>query len=161
MCDLYPYLIRSPYNYFDLAAYTLAISGCILLLKSSPHIDEDQDMDIGPNQIPIMSFAILFLYFNIVSQPYASYPDNDCATFPSLVDQHVLFAFPLSVAVRTTCCAPIGHRGQHYLEHYSEYCLVLHNFPLHPCQLHSRIDALTPYKVVSSGLSPGSSYKWC
>ncbi|OAQ34655.1 hypothetical protein K457DRAFT_13874 [Linnemannia elongata AG-77] len=58
--------IRSPYNYFDLAAYTLAISGCILLLKTSPHIDEDQDMDIGPNQIPIMSFAILFLYFNIL-----------------------------------------------------------------------------------------------
>ncbi|KAG0274449.1 hypothetical protein BGZ95_009790 [Linnemannia exigua] len=60
--------IRSPYNYLDLAAYTLAISGCILLLNVSPQIDEDQGMDIGPHQLPVMSFAILFLYFNILSE---------------------------------------------------------------------------------------------
>ncbi|KAF9133445.1 hypothetical protein BGW39_009756 [Mortierella sp. 14UC] len=58
--------IRSPYNYLDLAAYALAIGGCISLVNATPGIEPGNKEDNGPHQIPIMSFAILFLYFNIL-----------------------------------------------------------------------------------------------
>ncbi|KAF9908496.1 hypothetical protein EC991_009760 [Linnemannia zychae] len=58
--------IRSPYNYLDLSAYALAIVGCISLVNATPGIKPGNTIDIGPSQIPIMSFAILFVYFNIL-----------------------------------------------------------------------------------------------
>ncbi|KAG9071794.1 hypothetical protein KI688_006010 [Linnemannia hyalina] len=59
--------IKSPYNYLDLTAYTWTIIGCILLVNSEVGtIDKDQGIDIGPHQIWVMSFGILFLYFNIL-----------------------------------------------------------------------------------------------
>ncbi|KAK3839273.1 MAG: hypothetical protein JOS17DRAFT_177225 [Linnemannia elongata] len=59
--------IKSPYNYLDLGAYTMAIIGCILLVNANVGtIDPEQKIDIGPHQIWVMSFGILFLYFNIL-----------------------------------------------------------------------------------------------
>ncbi|KAF9293473.1 hypothetical protein BGZ88_005316 [Linnemannia elongata] len=59
--------IKSPYNYLDLTAYAMAIIGCILLVNADVGtIDEVQGKDIGPHQIWVMSFGILFLYFNIL-----------------------------------------------------------------------------------------------
>ncbi|KAF9410223.1 hypothetical protein BGZ94_001720, partial [Podila epigama] len=58
--------LRSPYNWFDLAAYSLSIIGCFMFLYTDRSIDEDVGMDHGPHQIGIMSFAILFLYLNIL-----------------------------------------------------------------------------------------------
>lgn len=46
----------------------MAIIGCILLVNANVGtIDDVQKIDIGPDQIWVMSFGILFLYFNIVS----------------------------------------------------------------------------------------------
>ncbi|KAF9336581.1 hypothetical protein BG006_008147 [Podila minutissima] len=62
--------LRSPYNYFDLAAYTLPIIGCGMFL-STKHgtIDGEKGLgmyDVGPHQIWVMSFAVLALYLNIL-----------------------------------------------------------------------------------------------
>ncbi|KAF8942380.1 hypothetical protein BGZ47_006548 [Haplosporangium gracile] len=59
--------IKSPYNYLDLTAYAMAIIGCILLVNANVGtIDPVQNKDIGPHQIWVLSFDILFLYFNIL-----------------------------------------------------------------------------------------------
>ncbi|KAG0031570.1 hypothetical protein BGZ81_000982 [Podila clonocystis] len=59
--------LRSPYNYFDLLAYTLPIIGCGLFLSTKiGTIDEVSGVDEGPHQIWVMSFAVLALYLNIL-----------------------------------------------------------------------------------------------
>ncbi|KAF9185997.1 hypothetical protein BGZ51_002297 [Haplosporangium sp. Z 767] len=52
--------ISSPYNYLDLAAYVMPVVGCYIFLGSDP------ESDAGPDQIWIMSFAILALYMNVL-----------------------------------------------------------------------------------------------
>lgn len=55
----------------------MAIIGCILLVNADVGtIDEVQGKDIGPHQIWVMSFGILFLYFNIVSVSLHLYIQN-------------------------------------------------------------------------------------
>ncbi|KAG0013361.1 hypothetical protein BGZ80_011124 [Entomortierella chlamydospora] len=56
--------VTSPYNYTDLAAYVTPIIGCILLVRQDPNPDPSQEQ--GPSQVWVMSFAILFLYMNIL-----------------------------------------------------------------------------------------------
>ncbi|KAG0354620.1 hypothetical protein BG005_006333 [Podila minutissima] len=62
--------LRSPYNYFDLAAYTLPIIGCGMFLSTKlGTIDDVKGLgmyDVGPHQIWVMSFAVLALYLNIL-----------------------------------------------------------------------------------------------
>ncbi|KAG0267609.1 hypothetical protein BG011_002917 [Mortierella polycephala] len=52
--------IKSPYNYLDLAAYVMPVAGCYIFLSFDP------ESDAGPDQIWIMSFAILALYMNVL-----------------------------------------------------------------------------------------------
>ncbi|KAG0098226.1 hypothetical protein BGZ93_000771 [Podila epicladia] len=59
----------SPYNYFDLAAYTLPIIGCGMFLSTKAGIDDETgkgEFDVGPHQIWVLSFAVLALYLNIL-----------------------------------------------------------------------------------------------
>ncbi|KAG0306138.1 hypothetical protein BGZ98_002907, partial [Dissophora globulifera] len=59
--------MSSPYNYMDLAAYVTPVIGCFLFLQTEVGtIDPETNMDRGPSQIWVMSFAILFLYMNIL-----------------------------------------------------------------------------------------------
>ncbi|KAF9383655.1 hypothetical protein CPC16_008828, partial [Podila verticillata] len=59
--------IRSPYNFFDLAAYSTPIIGCALFLSTKEGtIDPEANTDKGPHQIWVMSFAVLALYLNIL-----------------------------------------------------------------------------------------------
>lgn len=52
----------------------MAIIGCILLVNANVGtIDPEQKIDIGPHQIWVMSFGILFLYFNIVSVSFLQF----------------------------------------------------------------------------------------
>ncbi|KAI1318019.1 hypothetical protein EDD11_007402, partial [Mortierella claussenii] len=55
--------ISSPYNYMDIAAYVTPVIGCILFLRADY---SNMDNDHGPDQIWVMSFAILALYMNIL-----------------------------------------------------------------------------------------------
>ncbi|KAF9361081.1 hypothetical protein BGX26_005948 [Mortierella sp. AD094] len=56
--------VTSPYNYTDLAAYVTPIIGCILLVIQNPKPNPSDEK--GPDQVWVMSFAILFLYMNIL-----------------------------------------------------------------------------------------------
>ncbi|KAG0235330.1 hypothetical protein BGX31_004268 [Mortierella sp. GBA43] len=59
--------IRSPYNYMDLAAYVTPVIGCFAFMNTWPGKDPGPDgNDIGPTQEWVLSFAILFLYLNIL-----------------------------------------------------------------------------------------------
>lgn len=51
----------------DLIAFVSPVAGCVQFLKEKREIQEDTCVDGGPSQIWIMSYAILFLYVNIVS----------------------------------------------------------------------------------------------
>ncbi|KAG0215938.1 hypothetical protein BGX28_007164 [Mortierella sp. GBA30] len=57
--------ISSPYNYMDLAAYAMPIVGCFMFLEMNP-VPGPSGHDEGPDQIWVMSFAILALYMNIL-----------------------------------------------------------------------------------------------
>jgi len=62
------YLIRSPFNWVDLAACLFPIAGCIIFLRTTPSGNNgDIAIDGGPRQIWPMAFGILALYLNMVS----------------------------------------------------------------------------------------------
>ncbi|KAF9357795.1 hypothetical protein BGX26_003056 [Mortierella sp. AD094] len=56
--------VRSPYNYMDVITYSINVVGCILFLSKKP---TGGLSDYGPSQTPLLSFAILALYLNLVS----------------------------------------------------------------------------------------------
>ncbi|KAF9349965.1 hypothetical protein BGX34_001482 [Mortierella sp. NVP85] len=58
---------RSPFNYVNLAAYSLPVAGCFMFLNTTPGtIQADIGIDGGPSQIWPMGFGILFLYLNML-----------------------------------------------------------------------------------------------
>ncbi|KAG0006421.1 hypothetical protein BGZ65_008231, partial [Modicella reniformis] len=85
--------ISSPYNYMDLAAYVTPVVGLTLFLNAVPGtIYEGESVDVGPTQVGIMSFSILFLYLNIAGryEPIAESLDKGSLSFQIMM---VVFYF--------------------------------------------------------------------
>ncbi|KAF9352088.1 hypothetical protein BGX34_000179 [Mortierella sp. NVP85] len=54
----------SPFNYVHLAAYLFPVAGCFIFLNAEHGIRDG--LDVGPEQIYTLAFAILLLYLNII-----------------------------------------------------------------------------------------------
>jgi len=60
---------RSPYNYVDLAAFVIPLTGCFVFLFAKPETQISGEQEIkkeGPEQFWFMGLGIFFLYLNMV-----------------------------------------------------------------------------------------------
>lgn len=82
----------------------MAIIGCILLLNANVGtVDKVQNQDIGPHQIWVMSFGILFLYFNIVSVSFLGFHFMYTKSSATVPIYNLLTTLPFYVFIHFSC----------------------------------------------------------